>query len=131
MPDRAPTPETPARTKATYIGAPACFRLEQAIRPVCQAFGVYCCYQVGSSLERTDWRDIDVRMILDDEAFTSEFPDCRIEHYENDTRWLLLTVALSAHLSQQTGLPVDFQIQPRTLANKRHDKRRNAIGIIL
>lgn len=124
-----------ARRKGIYIGAPACFALEQAIRPVCEAFGVICCYVVGSSLERQNWRDVDVRMILEDEAFMAEFPDAHsVEHYEHDARWLLLTVALSEHLSKLTGLPIDFQIQPMSLANKRHrsedGKQRSAIGII-
>jgi hypothetical protein len=125
-----------SRRKAVYIGAPACFALEQAIRPVCEAFGAYegvCgCYVVGSALERPDWRDVDVRLILEDDAFVAEFPDAySVHHYEHDARWLLLTVAISAHLSKATGLPIDFQIQPQSIANKRHDKARNAIGLVI
>lgn len=122
------------RPKGVFIGAPACFALEEAIRPVCDAFNVYegkgirGCYLVGSCLQRADWRDVDIRLMLDDESFAQEFPDAG-EHWEHDARWLLLTVAISEHLSKRTGLPIDFQFQPMSHANARHKGRRNAIGI--
>lgn len=121
-------------TKRIYIGAPACFALELAIRPVCEAFNVYrdgfgACYIVGSSLERADWRDVDVRLMLTDEAFAREFPRAHPGLWEQDSRWLVLTAGISAYLSAATGLPIDFQIQPQTRANERHKGRRNAIGI--
>ena len=56
--------------KGIYIGAPACFALELACRQICEAFGGHHCYVVGSSLERADWRDVDVRYMLEDDAFT-------------------------------------------------------------
>lgn len=130
-----PPPEQPDRTKGVYIGAPACFALEEAIRPVCDAFQVYTgsgtsgCYLVGSCLERLAWRDVDVRLILDDAAFAELFPDAAPGHHEHDARWLLLTVAISERLSRQTGLPIDFQFQPQTHANERHKGHRSAIGI--
>ncbi len=126
--ENKPLPDDAKRTKGVYIGAPACFALEEAIRPVCEAFGVHCCYVVGSSLQRADWRDVDVRLILDDAAFAAEFPDV-VHSYEHDARWLVLTVAISERLSRTTGLPIDFQIQPQTHANDRHKGRRNAIGL--
>lgn len=125
----------PERRKGVYIGAPACFALEEAIRPVCDAFGAYRgegiigCYVVGSALERQDWRDIDVRMVMDDASFAALFPDTFDGHWEHDARWLLLTVAISERLSRLTGLPIDFQFQPMTHANARHKGKRNAIGI--
>jgi hypothetical protein len=120
--------EVAPRRKANYIGAPACFLLEQAAQHVAAAFGGYGLYQVGSSLERADWRDVDLRYILDDEEFARLFPDAG-EHWEFDPRWLLLTTSISAWLSKQTGLPIDFQFQPQTHANERHSKPRNALGI--
>jgi len=122
------------REKHIHIGAPACFALEEAIRPVCEAFGVWtgeglgACYLVGSTLERADWRDVDVRLMMPDAVFAREFPNAG-DHWEHDTRWLLLTIAISEYLSKRTGLPIDFQFQPQTHANKRHNGRRNAIGI--
>jgi hypothetical protein len=124
--------ETAPRTKAVYIGAPACFVLEEAIRPVCEAFRAYNeaggCYVVGSALERADWRDVDVRLMMPDDVFAREFPRAG-QHWEHNARWLLLTVAISEYLSKRTGLPIDFQFQPRTHANAKHKGRRNAIGL--
>lgn len=121
------------RKKGIHVGAPACFALELAIRHVREAFcgsddEYYGCYVVGSALERADWRDVDVRMMMSDAAFAREFPNAG-DHWEWDPRWLLLTVAISDWLSKQTGLPIDFQFQPQTHANKRHKGPRNAVGI--
>ena len=119
------------RTKVSYIGAPAVFALELALQQVCAAFGEGACYHVGSSLERPDWRDVDVRMILDDEKFKREFPNVHPGAWELDPKWLLLTVSISAWLSKASGLPIDFQIQPMTHANERHKGRRSAAGMRL
>lgn len=114
--------------KATYIGAPACFMLEQACQQVVDAFGHWGCYLVGSALERQDWRDVDVRYILPDEEFSKLFPDAG-QHWEHDPRWLLLTTSIAAWLSKQSGLPIDFQFQPQTHANERHKGLRSALGL--
>lgn len=127
MTDEQDTAAKP-RKKSNYIGAPACFALEQACQHLQKAFGHYGIYQVGSSLEREDWRDVDLRYILPDEEFAKLFPDAD-QHWEQDPRWLLLTVSISAWLSKQTGLPIDFQFQPQTHANERHKGPRNAFGL--
>ena len=124
------------RRKVTHIGAPACFALEQACKHLAEAFddpvehvGVYV---VGSCLERADWRDIDVRMIMSDKAFCRLFPNALLGHgaaWEFDPRWTLMTVAISNWLRAQTGLPVDFQFQPMSFANEKHKKRRHAVGL--
>jgi hypothetical protein len=129
-----PSGEPATPRKGVYIGAPACFALEEAIRPVCDAFGAYGgsglvgCYIVGSCLERPDWRDVDVRLMMSDDEFAALFPDAGAQ-WEHDARWLLLTVAISERLSRLTGLPIDFQFQPNSHANERHNGRRNAIGL--
>ena len=127
---KAATPAAKAK-KASYIGAPAVFLLELACQHVNAAFRSYGCYVVGSSLERADWRDVDVRMIMSDEEFAKLFPDASLvtASWEFDPRWLLMTTALSAHLSKASGLPIDFQFQPQTFANERHKGPRNAIGL--
>jgi len=118
----------PVKHKASHIGAPAVFALELALQHLRSAFGHYGCYVVGSSLDRADWRDVDVRYIMEDAEFAKLFPDAG-DNWEFDPRWLILTVAISGWLSQQSGLPVDFQFQPQTHANKRHPFKRNAAGI--
>jgi hypothetical protein len=127
---------TEPRKKGLYVGAPACFVLERECQFLGRAFDGQC-YLVGSATERPDWRDIDVRMIMDDEAFVALFPDAGPVdhgHWEFDPRWIVLTTAISEQLSRQTGLPIDFQFQPRTHANERHGRgkgtRRNALGMI-
>lgn len=127
-PMRQSAPAIAPKRKSNYIGAPACFALEQACQHIGAAFGDYGIYQVGSSLERADWRDVDLRYILPDDEFAKLFPDAG-DYWEHDPRWLLLTVSISAWLSKQTGLPVDFQFQPQTHANERHKGNRNAMGI--
>lgn len=122
----------PKRKKGLYVGAPACFVLEREVQFLNQAFDGHC-YLVGSAMERADWRDIDVRMIMDDEAFTALFPDAGpVAHgrWEFNPRWIVLTTAISEQLTRQTGLPIDFQFQPRTHANERHKGPRNAMGMI-
>ena len=128
---------TPARRKKPiYVGAPACFALEQCCQHINDAFKTdgpgYTggCYLVGSALERQDWRDIDVRYIMPDEQFAQMFPHCGAEgHWESDPRWLLLIVSISGWLCSATGLPIDFQIQPQTHANERHKGQRSALGL--
>ena len=117
------------RKKHNYVGAPAIFALEQACRILYEAFGDigFGCYLVGSCLERPDWRDVDVRCILSDDGFAALFPDAG-QHWEQDARWLLLTISISERLSKLSGLPVDFQFQPQTHANERHPGNRHAIG---
>ena len=120
--------------KSNYIGAPACFKLEVCCRQLMEAFDEdYGIYQVGSSLYKSDWRDVDLRYILDDEAFKKLFPQAG-QHWEFDPRWLLLVNLISDWLSAQTGLPVDFQFQPQTYANERYSNKdgkhiRNAMGL--
>jgi hypothetical protein len=115
-------------SKASHVGAPAIFALEMACRDVCDAFDSYGCYLVGSAIDRADWRDIDLRLIMDDADFHRLFPLAG-DHWEHDARWLLLTVSISERLSKLTGLPIDFQFQPQTHANKCHSGPRHALGM--
>ena len=116
------------RHKANHVGAPAIFLLDRECQTINDAFGGFGCYLVGSAIERADRRDIDVRLIMEDEEFAREFPRAG-RNWEHDPKWLLLTVSIAAHLSRATGLPVDFQIQPQTHANERHSGPRHALGM--
>ena len=120
----------PKRQKGIHVGAPACFLLELACKPLNEAFGGFGCYVVGSALERPDWRDVDVRFILEDAEFDKLFPGTlKNGTWEFDPRWLILTTAIAAHLAKASGLPIDFQFQPQTHANERHKGPRNAVGL--
>jgi hypothetical protein len=116
------------KKKSNYVGAPAIFTLEQECRLLTEAFGGFGCYLVGSALERPDWRDVDVRFIMEDAEFAILFPDAG-QYWEQDARWLIINTAIAERLSRITGLPIDFQIQPQTQANERHKGGRHCLGM--
>lgn len=118
------------KPKANYVGAPAIFALELECQHICKALGGFGCYLVGSALERPDWRDVDLRYIMADDEFRVLFPDAG-DFWEQDARWLLLTVSISERLSRITRLPIDFQIQPQTRANERHPGPRHSMGLTI
>jgi hypothetical protein len=124
-----PIKEEEQRKKVSYVGAPAVFKLELAVKHLNKAFNSYGVYMVGSALERPDWRDVDLRMIMADEEFYKEFPGTEHGWWGSDPRWLLLTVSISDYLSKASGLPVDFQFQPQTHANEHYTGRRNPMGM--
>lgn len=75
-------------------------------------------YLVGSSLERPDWRDVDVRIIVDDApGWYGPFLSDRRGHF-----------LLSTWGQLATGLPIDCQIQTTHEANT-FDGRRHALGL--
>ena len=113
--------------RANYIGAPAFFDLGQACRVLVDAYGPHV-YLVGSSLERRDYRDVDVRCILPDEEFDRLFPGIGAAHYL-DPRWSVMASAYSHWLGMRSGLPVDFQFQRRTEANAEYAGQRSALGL--
>src|SRR5436190_14742239 len=112
------------------VGMPAALLLEEFGSQVWAAFGHPPCL-VGSVLQTTDWRDVDVRVILPDE----EYEEMGLgEPAENQQRfngkWVSLCLAYSALGKQMTGLPIDFQIQQRTFANANHQGGRSSLGHI-
>lgn len=132
---RLPVRTKPRRRKFCYVGPPAIFKLEQCCWQLNQAWShldSFGCFLVGSCLERPDFRDVDVRMILKDDVFQREFPDVySIDSavWEHDPKWLIMTVSIAGWLREQTGLPIDFQFQPQSFANKWHNNERHSIGM--
>jgi hypothetical protein len=100
------------------------YQLDQACIAIGAAFGTHP-YLVGSAGVGNDgngYRDVDVRLMLDDAGFAKACP--------TRERWELLCLAIGTYLSQRTGLPVDFQIQRTREANERFGgKPRNPLGI--
>lgn len=88
-------------------------------------------YQVGSSLTKPDWRDVDIRVMLDDAAFAHHFgaPETLGDRH-NDSRWRAEMLAWSVLGERITGLPIDFQVEPLTEANEKWPSSagRNPIG---
>jgi hypothetical protein len=79
-------------------------------------------YIVGSCLERKDYRDVDVRMIMEDTAYE------RLANRMNVPR---LNHVVSMWGQRATGLPIDFQVQQRTAANEKYPGvgRRHPLGM--
>jgi hypothetical protein len=105
-----------------WLPAPNAFSLDLACATINRAHGGLGCFLVGSALERRTFRDVDVRLILEDGDFDQLFP-------VDTTRWSLMCVAYSMWLSSVTGLPVDFQFQRQSHANAAHAGPRSALGV--
>lgn len=116
--------------RANYVPAPHYFNLNMACIPVADALG-YGCYLVGSSLEKRDYRDVDIRAIISDEEWARLFPGLEAGHGQWHPLWSMMCAAFSLYLSQHSGLPVDFQIQQQSYANEKFKGRRHAIGLML
>ncbi len=119
-------------TRATYLPVPHVFNLNHACFVIQQAFGWGSCYLVGSATARRDYRDVDVRVILDDAEFERLFPGCT-QNRALHPLWSLVCAAISNYLEAHTGLPIDFQIQSRTEANneQEHPGKRIPLGIFV
>lgn len=101
--------------RANFLPSPpALFRLRLFGDAVYRLTGQRA-YLVGSVLDRRDYRDVDVRIMLDDETFERCFG--------GDGLWItnggltLANMALSALAREATGLDVDCQVQRTSDAN--------------
>lgn len=107
-------------SRSSYLHVTEQRRLRDWAQAVRRMFNDEMPYQVGSSLQRADWRDIDVRLMLAPEKFAAlagivNLPDIQL--------------AVSLWGQATTGLPIDFQVQDRDQANAEFDGQRDAIGI--
>lgn len=110
------------------VGMPAALLLDEFGSQVWHAFG-HPPYLVGSAACGKTWRDVDVRLILpDDEYAALGLGDPRYTH--RNGKWVSLVLAYAALGKAMTGLPIDFQIQQQTHANKLYDGPRNALGLV-
>ena len=108
--------------RACLLSTTELYYLNQACIPLARAFGTHP-YLVGSAGADNDggtYRDVDVRLILDDAGFAAVCPTLE--------RWELLCVAIGTYLRERTGLPVDFQVQRAREANERFPVNRNPLG---
>lgn len=114
------------------VGMPAALYLDAFGSVVWDAFGGPP-YLVGSALpgeNKTGWRDIDVRVILSDEDYEAMGLGDP-ERCHRNAKWVALVMAFSALGKQMTGLPIDFQIQQQTHANKTFGRKgRSALGCV-
>ena len=105
---------------ASFLTTEQFHRLNHACMTITDHFGHHP-YLVGSALEGKDFRDVDVRLILADDEFDVLFSG-------KSRLWSALCLGLSSYLSEVSGLPIDFQVQRMTEANKKHTGMRNPIG---
>ena len=122
---------TEEHKKHCYLGAPEVFSLGHICAFVSKAFGGDVCYLVGSALEKPDFRDVDVRLIMRDKKWRTLFGDA--QDGQILPFWSLINTAISEYISKRTGLRIDFQIQSMSQANgKLHGgKRREALNVYI
>lgn len=108
-----------SKRTASYLSPHEMFRLDLACKPIVEAFG-HAPYLVGSVMQRPDYRDVDVRLILPDEEYD--------QVVTSPSMRTMLSVAFTAYLREATGLPIDFGVQRRTQANAAHPNWRNPLG---
>jgi hypothetical protein len=121
-PEDRVTPSCPSPKKpATWIGFPAAAKLEEFGAFVDAAFGEVP-HLVGSAITSRDHRDVDVRLILADEDYAARFGRAYAR--------VVMELAFCALGREMTGLPIDFQIQQRTEANKKFPGPRLSIGCL-
>lgn len=108
---------TTERRRGSSLSPPEMFLLEQWGRTLYEAFGRPP-YLVGSVARAEAWRDVDVRLMLDDDEYAA-LPAVQV-----------LNVAISVWGQRATGLPIDFQFQNTTAINaETAGQPRNALGI--
>ena len=121
------------KTDRWGVGMPQALMLEEFGSQVWSAFGQPP-YMVGSATHSKNWRDVDVRLILDDAEYEAlglgKPEDC-----SRNGKWVALCLAFSALGKQMTGLPIDFQIQQQSKANKDYPidlgkHPRHALGLV-
>jgi hypothetical protein len=113
------------------IGMPQDLLLHEFGSKVWDAFG-HPPYLVGSALTtKSDWRDVDVRLILPDEEYRDlglGQPGDAAER--SNAKWIALVLAFQALGQKMTGLPIDFQIQQQSWANKKYPGPRSALVLV-
>jgi hypothetical protein len=109
------------KRRGSYLSVGQQFNLEHQCRLLTAAFGA-CSYQVGSSLRHGEFRDVDIRCILND-------ADYDVMIGANEPRLKLLNTSISEWLAARTGLPIDFQFQRMTQANVEFNEQRSFVGV--
>jgi hypothetical protein len=111
------------------VGNPNYLYLDEFASQLRFVFGD-CIYHVGSSLTSKQFRDVDVRAIINDSDWEDlELGDPGSPHQNG--KWVALTLAFCELGKRITGLPIDFQIQQRSYANEHYgDAPRSWIGSV-
>lgn len=128
---------SPKATPMVGVGMPAALALNLYGQVLYQAFGETP-YMVGSAFLGKTWRDVDVRVMLDDTKFRRLFRMAvsRTDRRKGeqalfwaDGKWAAFCWAFSVLGREMTGLPIDFQVQPVTYANETFNGPRQPLGL--
>lgn len=121
---------------------PGMLKLDEFASHILSVFGGKVAL-VGSSVKSKQWRDVDIRLLLSDEQYVRVFrldpsaydpaqymDGCDFveraaqDHWNRDVHkcgiWVGLVLAFSALGREMTGLPIDFQIMPESIADLIH-----------
>ena len=113
------------------IGQPRGILLNEFGERLRDAFGEVA-YHVGSSLAALGakgpetWRDVDVRLMLDDDAWEKMGLGDPANPHTN-RKWRALCIVFSQYGQHATGLPIDFQLQQRTHANEHYGRGKGCL----
>jgi hypothetical protein len=122
----------PTARSASYLSPADLHRLNWACIPIRRAFREPP-YLVGSVLTRPDFRDIDIRLILDDAVMERMFAGPFGVHGAGDPGAvrLLFNIAFTDLIAKAANAPapIDFQFQSMTEANVPQHGMRNPLGI--
>lgn len=115
------------RSPNVGVGMPQYLYLEEFGSHLWSVFG-HPAYLVGSALFGKKWRDVDVRLLLPDDEYAAwGFGDPN--YPTRNAKLVAITMAFAALGKQMTGLPIDFQLQPRSYANEKFNESRSALGV--
>jgi hypothetical protein len=106
------------------VGQPQGMLLNEFGERLRDAFGEVA-YHVGSSLgdKTSGWRDVDVRLMLDDDVW-QKMELGKPDNPHGNRKWRALCIVFSDYGRHLTGLPIDFQLQQRTHANAEYGRAR-------
>jgi hypothetical protein len=115
-------------SRASSLGPHDFMLLDRWARQVYDAFAVRP-YLVGSVHRgEREWRDVDVRILLPEEAaWLGEIAG--LTDTIASLRLRTVNLAISLWGRQATGLPIDFQFQPDAEFHAHDDEGRSALGI--
>jgi hypothetical protein len=100
------------------VGSPAWLDLLRFGELLFEVFGARA-YLVGSAAKGKEFRDVDVRVMLEEDDFVRWFGETGFA-LAHSPKWNGICVAFSYLGARNTGLNIDFQVQPLTLANGKY-----------
>lgn len=112
------------------VGQPQGMLLNEFGDFISKSFGTLSVYHVGSSMgdNKKDWRDVDIRLMLTDDEWSSLFGDLHPIDCHRSQKWRSFCIVFSHYGKHLTGLPIDFQIQRIKEANDEFDSPRSHVG---